>query len=121
MRQPTRATATERGFIAWGGVVAQALLLAGTFAGLALLGKPRTPFVAELVSVFTFTNLWLIALNLLPVPVLDGGHLMYYLWEAVTGKPVEGVWLERLQHVGMFLLLSMVAIAMFNDITQRLG
>ena len=77
-----RATATERGFIAWGGVVAQALLLAGTFAGLALLGKPRTPFVAELVSVFTFTNLWLIALNLLPVPPLDGheawkliGHL----------------------------------------------
>jgi len=77
-----RATPVERGVIAWGGVLAQGLLLAATFGGLALLGKPRVPFVAELVSVFTFTNLWLIALNLLPVPPLDGheawklvGHL----------------------------------------------
>jgi regulator of sigma E protease len=46
---------------------------------------------------------------------------MYYLWEAVTGKAVTGVWLERLQYVGMALLLSMMAIAMFNDIANRLG
>jgi hypothetical protein len=77
-----RATATERGVIAWGGVLAQALLLAGTVAALFLLGRPRTAFAAELVSVFTYTNVWLIALNLLPVPPLDGfeawklvGHL----------------------------------------------
>ena len=60
-------------------------------------------------------------LNLLPVPVLDGGHLMYYLWEAVTGRPVAGVWMERLQYVGMSLLLAMMAIAMYNDIVNRLG
>lgn len=60
-------------------------------------------------------------LNLLPIPVLDGGHLMYYLWEAVTGKPVTGVWLERLQYVGMSLLLTVMAIAVINDITTRLG
>ncbi|TXI15310.1 MAG: RIP metalloprotease RseP, partial [Ottowia sp.] len=60
-------------------------------------------------------------LNLLPLPVLDGGHLMYYLWEAVTGRPVGGVWMERLQYVGMSLLLAMMAIAMYNDIVTRLG
>ena len=72
-----RATPTQRGAIAWGGVLAQAVVLAVTFAGLALVGRPRTPFVAELVSVFTFTNLWLMAINLLPVPPLDG----YEAWK----------------------------------------
>lgn len=85
-----RATAAERGFIAWGGVLAQAILLAGTFAALALLGKPRQPFVAELVSVFTYTNLWLIALNLLPVPPLDG----YEAWKLV-GTLARGGWRRR--------------------------
>ncbi|MBK7584822.1 MAG: hypothetical protein IPI67_32115 [Myxococcales bacterium] len=67
-----RATAVQRSIIAWGGVVAQGLLLAATFATLALVGRPHTAFMADMVSVFTFTNLWLIALNLLPVPPLDG-------------------------------------------------
>ncbi|GMV14292.1 MAG: hypothetical protein AMXMBFR56_25160 [Polyangiaceae bacterium] len=85
-----RATAAERGAIAWGGVLAQALLLGGTFAALALLGRPRTPFVAELVSVFTTTNLWLIGLNLLPVPPLDG----YEAWKLV-GTLARGGRLSR--------------------------
>ncbi|MDO5653658.1 MAG: RIP metalloprotease RseP [Brachymonas sp.] len=60
-------------------------------------------------------------LNLLPVPVLDGGHLMYYLWEAVTGKPVSDLWLERMQKVGLVLLGGMMLIATFNDISRHLG
>lgn len=46
---------------------------------------------------------------------------MYYLWEAVTGKPVTGVWLERLQYVGMGLLLTLMTVAMFNDVVNRWG
>ena len=57
-------------------------------------------------------------LNLLPVPVLDGGHLMYYLWEAVTGKPVSDVWDVRFKKAGLALLGCMMAIAMFNDISR---
>ena len=60
-------------------------------------------------------------LNLLPLPVLDGGHLMYYLWEAVTGRPVSEVWLERLQRAGVVVLALMMAIALFNDLTRLLG
>jgi regulator of sigma E protease len=60
-------------------------------------------------------------LNLLPLPVLDGGHLMYYLWEAVTGKPVSDVWLERLQRCGIALLMVMMAVALFNDVTRIFG
>ncbi len=57
-------------------------------------------------------------LNLLPLPVLDGGHLMYYLWEGITGKSVSDAWMERLQRGGVAILLTMMSIAIFNDITR---
>lgn len=60
-------------------------------------------------------------LNLLPLPVLDGGHLLYYLFEACTGRPVSGVWLERLQRAGMAILLALMCVAILNDIARLLG
>jgi regulator of sigma E protease len=57
-------------------------------------------------------------LNLLPLPVLDGGHLMYYLWESITGKPVSELWTERMQRGGVALLFSMMFIALYNDVTR---
>jgi regulator of sigma E protease len=57
-------------------------------------------------------------LNLLPLPVLDGGHLMYYLWEGATGKPVSEVWMDRLQQGGIAVLMLMMAIALFNDFSR---
>lgn len=60
-------------------------------------------------------------LNLLPLPVLDGGHLMYYLWEAVTGKPVSDAWMTQLQRGGIAFLLLMMSIAFFNDISRLFG
>ena len=60
-------------------------------------------------------------LNLLPLPMLDGGHLMYYIFEAVTGRPVSDLWLARLQRGGIAVLLAMMSIALFNDVARLLG
>jgi regulator of sigma E protease len=57
-------------------------------------------------------------LNLLPIPVLDGGHLLYYAVELVAGRPVP----ERIQvvgyQVGLFLVISLMALALYNDFAR---
>ncbi len=63
----------------------------------------------------------LAVLNLLPLPMLDGGHLMYYLFEALTGRPLPEVWLDRLQRFGLVFLVLLMLLALFNDLHRILG
>ena len=60
-------------------------------------------------------------LNLLPLPMLDGGHLMYYIFEAVTGRPPSDIWLARLQRGGIAVLMLMMSVALYNDVARLLG
>ncbi len=60
-------------------------------------------------------------LNLLPLPMLDGGHLMYYIFEAVTGRPPSDLWLARLQRGGIAVLMLMMSVALYNDVARLLG
>jgi regulator of sigma E protease len=60
-------------------------------------------------------------LNLLPLPMLDGGHLMYYFFEALTGRPLSEVWLARLLRGGIAILLALMSVALFNDVARLLG
>jgi len=67
------------------------------------------------VGFLGFLSVSLGLLNLLPLPMLDGGHLMYYLWELLTGKPVPSDWMNVFQKVGLVLLLALMATALVND------
>jgi regulator of sigma E protease len=60
-------------------------------------------------------------LNLLPIPLLDGGHLMYYTVEIFKGRPISDRAIEIGQHVGMALLFSLMAFALYNDINRLIS
>jgi regulator of sigma E protease len=84
-------------------------------------GKSASLGLMQYLVFIALISVSLGVLNLLPLPVLDGGHLMYYLWEAVTGKPVTEAWLERLQRGGVAVLMAMMAVALFNDVHRLFG
>lgn len=63
----------------------------------------------------------LFVMNLLPVPVLDGGHLLYYTVEAITRRPVSERVLVLGQKIGMALLFTLLVFALYNDINRLLG
>ena len=60
-------------------------------------------------------------LNLLPIPVLDGGHLLFFGFEAVRGRPLAVRQREMAQQVGLFLLLALMVFVFYNDISRILG
>jgi regulator of sigma E protease len=95
--------------------------LSGPIAIADYAGKSAAMGLTYFLGFLAFVSVSLGVFNLLPVPVLDGGHLMYYLWEGVTGKPVSDAWLERLQYAGMALLFAVMSIAVFNDVVSRIG
>ena len=74
--------------------------------------------VASYLGFLALLSVSLGVLNLLPVPVLDGGHLLYYLVEAVKGSPVS----EKIQmagfRVGLFLVIGLMVLALYNDVTR---
>lgn len=74
--------------------------------------------VAPYLDFLALISISLGVLNLLPIPLLDGGHLLYYMAELIKGSPVsEKVW-EVGQNVGIALLVTLMAFALYNDISR---
>jgi regulator of sigma E protease len=76
---------------------------------------------ARFIEFLAIVSVSLGVLNLLPLPMLDGGHLVYYIFEGATGRPVSDLWLARLQRGGIALLLMMMSVALYNDVARLLG
>ena len=60
-------------------------------------------------------------LNLLPIPILDGGHLLYYVAEVIRRKPLSERSMEMGQKIGMFLLVLLMACSFYNDINRLIS
>lgn len=78
----------------------------------------RIGFVVYL-SFIALISVNLGVLNLMPVPVLDGSHLLFYIIEGVRGKPLSPKIMNVLLYIGMALLLALMALAIFNDLYYR--
>ena len=83
-------------------------------------GQSAQSGVASYLLFLALISISLGVLNLLPIPLLDGGHLMYYTIEIFKGRPLSERAVEIGQHVGMALLFSLMAFALYNDITRLL-
>jgi len=70
------------------------------------------------LSFLALISISLGVLNLLPIPLLDGGHLLYYMVEMIKGSPVPEVLWEAGQKAGMALLFTLMALALFNDFSR---
>jgi regulator of sigma E protease len=81
-------------------------------------GKSLVLGLSSFLAFLALVSLSLAILNLLPVPVLDGGHLLFYLIEVLLGRPLSDQAQMLAQRIGMSLLLALMALALFNDLTR---
>lgn len=81
-------------------------------------GKSARLGWSAFLSFLALVSISLGVLNLLPIPVLDGGHLLYYSAEAVTGRAIPEHWQLILQKAGLVCIVALSAIALFNDLAR---
>lgn len=77
--------------------------------------------MSQFLQMMAIISVNLFVLNLLPVPVLDGGHLVFYIIEVFKGAPLSMRKMEVAQQVGLAILMSLMIFALFNDFTRILG
>jgi regulator of sigma E protease len=84
-------------------------------------GKTAVLGFSTFVMFLGLVSVSLGVLNLLPLPMLDGGHLMYHLWELLTGREPSDWWLDKLQRAGFAFLILLTVLALYNDLIRVLG
>jgi regulator of sigma E protease len=83
-------------------------------------GRSASLGLGAYLSYLALVSVSLGVFNLLPLPVLDGGHLLYYLYEACTDHPPSSQWLDVMQRAGLAVLVALMVFSLFNDVV-RLG
>ncbi len=83
-------------------------------------GQSARMGAARFLEFLALVSVSLGVLNLLPIPLLDGGHLLYYLIESVTRRPVSETVQLYGQQIGLVMLLSLMGLAVYNDILRIL-
>lgn len=84
-------------------------------------GQSASLGLVQFLKFLSLVSVSLAVLNLLPIPVLDGGHLMFYLFEAVRGKPLSDATQAMFQNIGIMLLFSLMGLATYLDSKHLLG
>ncbi len=95
--------------------------IGGPITVVQIAGQAAQTDVSAILSVLAFISIQLGILNLLPIPILDGGHILFYLIELIIGRPVSIRAREMAQQVGMAMLLMLMVLAFYNDIIRLWG
>lgn len=104
----------------WGVVTRQSSAdgLSGPIGIATLIGQAASQSWVELVWLSAFLSISLGLINLFPIPMLDGGHLLFYFMEAIKGKPVSEKTQERAYQVGFAIVLTLMVVATWNDLAR---
>lgn len=86
-----------------------------------LAGQQAKAGLLSLVIFMAVISINLVILNILPIPVLDGWHLLIFLLEAVIGRPVSLKIRERAQQIGVFIIIFLMLLVFYNDISRIIG
>ena len=84
-------------------------------------GQSASLGLTTYLQFLAFFSVSLAVINALPIPVLDGGHVMYYLWEWVSGRPPSPEWMLQSQRVGLALIATLMVVAVSNDLVRLWG
>lgn len=83
-----------------------------------MAGQQAKEGLLNLAAFTAFISVNLAVINLLPIPILDGGHLLFFLVEAILGRPLSQRKMEYAQRVGLVLLVALMMVVFYNDIMR---
>jgi len=95
--------------------------IGGPITVVQIAGQAAQTDISSIFSVLAFLSIQLGILNLLPIPILDGGHLFFYSFELVFRRPLSLRAREWLQQIGLILLIMLMILAFYNDIVRMMG
>lgn len=95
--------------------------IGGPITVVQIAGQAAQTDISSILSVLAFLSIQLGILNLLPIPILDGGHLFFYLFELVFRRPISLRAREWAQQIGLILLILLMVLAFYNDIVRMIG
>ncbi len=95
--------------------------IGGPITVVQIAGQAAQTDLSAILSVLAFISIQLGILNLLPIPILDGGHILFYIIELIIRRPVSIRAREMAQQVGMAMLLMLMVLAFYNDIVRLWG
>jgi regulator of sigma E protease len=95
--------------------------IGGPITVVQIAGQAAQTDVSSILSVLAFLSIQLGILNLLPIPILDGGHLFFACFELVFRRPLSLKAREIAQQIGLVLLILLMLLAFYNDIVRLLG
>jgi regulator of sigma E protease len=95
--------------------------LSGPLSIADIAGKSASHGLDYFIKFLAGVSVSLAVLNLLPIPVLDGGHLFFFLIEAVKGRPLSERFMEQGQKIGLLILLAIMSLAFYVDLNRFFG